>query len=206
MKCAMCGKHSCNKNDLDNAPANCPSLNMTKDYVAKAYDEEDLLIAKTAAIVESMGYGKNTRVEEIMDFAQRCGYKKLGLAFCMGLSKEAKIFAKILESNGFQIESIICKNGGIDKNNIGVAEEEKVGQGGFEAICNPIGQAEHLNQADTDFNIILGLCVGHDTLFMKYSQAPVTVLAVKDRVLAHNPLAALYQADSYYKKLYKFIK
>jgi len=43
------------------------------------------------------------------------------------------------------------------------------------------------------------LCVGHDSLFIKYSEAPITILAVKDRVLAHNPLGAIYQAESYYK-------
>ncbi len=206
MKCSLCGKHSCHKNDLDNAPTDCPSLSMAKDYVTHAYNAEDLRIAKNAALVESIGYGKNTRVEEIMDFAQKCGYQKLGLAFCMGLHQEAKVFTKILQSNSFQVESIICKNGGFDKNAIGIAEPEKICRGGFEAMCNPVGQAAHLQQAGTDFNIILGLCVGHDTLFMKYSHAPVTVLAVKDRVLAHNPLAAIYQADAYYKRLYTFIK
>ena len=35
-------------------------------------------------------------------------------------------------------------------------------------------------------------------------EAPVTVSAAKDRVLGHNPMAAIYLADSYYKeKLYK---
>ncbi len=66
-------------------------------------------------------------------------------------------------------------------------------------MCNPIAQAEFLNKENTEFNIVLGLCVGHDTLFFKYSKAPVTVLAVKDRVLAHNPLGAIYQSESYYK-------
>jgi uncharacterized metal-binding protein len=71
-------------------------------------------------------------------------------------------------------------------------------------MCNPIGQALLLNNENTDLNIILGLCVGHDSLFIKYSNAPVTVFAVKDRVLAHNPLGALYLADSYYKdRLFK---
>ena len=44
----------------------------------------------------------------------------------------------------------------------------------------------------------MGLCVGHDSLFFRHSEAPVTVLAVKDRVLGHNPLAAVYLADGYY--------
>jgi len=71
-------------------------------------------------------------------------------------------------------------------------------------MCNPIGQALFLNKSQTDFNIILGLCVGHDSLFIKYAEAPVTVFAVKDRVMAHNSMGALYLSDGYYKKrLYK---
>ena len=70
-------------------------------------------------------------------------------------------------------------------------------------MCNPIGQAKLLNSAQTQLNILLGLCVGHDSLFIKYSEAPVTVLAVKDRVTGHNPLAPLYLHQSYYKKLHQ---
>ena len=73
--------------------------------------------------------------------------------------------------------------------------------GNFEAFCNPILQAEILNKAGTELNIIMGLCVGHDTLFIKHSKAPVTYLIVKDRVLCHNPAGALYTTGSYYKRL-----
>ena len=69
-------------------------------------------------------------------------------------------------------------------------------------MCNPIGQALLLNEQKTDFNVIMGLCVGHDTLVMKYLEAPITTLAVKDRVTGHNPLAAIYLSESYYKKLF----
>ena len=65
-------------------------------------------------------------------------------------------------------------------------------------MCNPLGQARALDQAGTELNLLLGLCVGHDSLFMRHSVAPVTVLAAKDRVLGHNPLAAIYMADGYY--------
>lgn len=79
-----------------------------------------------------------------------------------------------------------------------MAEEDKVSPGEFEAMCTPVGQARALARAGTELNLLLGLCVGHDSLFMKHSVAPVTVLAVKDRVLGHNPLAAVYLADGYY--------
>ena len=48
---------------------------------------------------------------------------------------------------------------------------------------------------------VMGLCVGHDILFNKHSHAPTTTLVVKDRVLMHNPAAALYHADGYYQNL-----
>ena len=65
-------------------------------------------------------------------------------------------------------------------------------------MCNPLGQATVLNNEGTELNIILGLCIGHDILFNQYSAAPVTTLAVKDRVLTHNPLGAVY--SKYYLK------
>jgi uncharacterized metal-binding protein len=43
--------------------------------------------------------------------------------------------------------------------------------------------------------------VAHDSLFFKHAEAPTTVLAVKDRVTGHNPLAAIYLSDSYYRKI-----
>ena len=137
-------------------------------------------------------YGGKTRIKEIIDFCRQMKYKKIGLAFCVGLSKEANIFIKILKNNGFEVESLICKVGSLERKIIGI-EDCNV------PMCNPIAQAKFLNEEKTEYNIVLGLCVGHDTLFFKYSKAPVTVLAVKDRALAHNPLGALYLADGYFK-------
>ena len=51
------------------------------------------------------------------------------------------------------------------------------------------------------FNVVVGLCVGHDSLFYKYTHTLTTTLVTKDRVLAHNPVGALYQTKAYYKKL-----
>ncbi|MDP6393912.1 MAG: hypothetical protein QF466_00465 [Desulfobacterales bacterium] len=48
---------------------------------------------------------------------------------------------------------------------------------------------------------IMRIYCGHDSLFLRYSKAPCTVLAVKDRLLGHNPLAAIYNIDSYYRAL-----
>jgi uncharacterized metal-binding protein len=185
---------------LDDAPKNCPSVESEQEEIKALYsDDLNRQLAYCSALTEAEGYCRKTRLEEIMDFSRRCGFKKLGLAFCGGLKREAEVTSRILTQNGFQVESVICKNGGTPKEFLGIRDEEKVRPGTFEPMCSPIGQAVFLNKAGTQFNVILGLCVGHDSLFMKHSEAPVTVFAVKDRVLAHNPLGAVYTADGYYK-------
>jgi len=68
-------------------------------------------------------------------------------------------------------------------------------------MCNPVLQAFVLNEEKCEFNVLMGICVGHDSLVFKYAEAPCTVLAVKDRLLGHNPLAAIYNIDSYYRSL-----
>lgn len=190
LNCAMCGIKAC-KNNIENAPNGCPSLNKDMKELVKEYGtEENIKIAQVSAIL-SCQKGK-TRIEETMEFANRCGYKKLGLAFCNALSNEAKIIDKVFKYNGFETASIMCKVGGISREEIGLDDNGV-------KLCNPIAQAKFLNESKTDLNIIIGLCIGHDSLFIKYSEAPVTVLAVKDRVLAHNPLGAIYLSESSYK-------
>ena len=194
--CAYCQKHACHKKEMDNAPKNCPTKNEEErlQEILKEYkNEENYKIAKASADVVMDNYGGKPRVKEIVDFCKEMGYTKLGLAFCVGLSKEAMVFAQVLTKYDFEVESVICKLGSVDRKEIGINDCDV-------PMCNPIAQAEFLNERNTDFNIVLGLCVGHDTLFFKYSEAPVTVLAVKDRALGHNPLAALYQIDGYCKK------
>ena len=190
--CAQCKDKNCRWGKTDVVP----QQEDIKELYKKA---ENLKIAHNSSLVESEGYCRWSRLEEIMHFARKCGFTDLGVAFCIGLKEEAAILVQVLRKNRFTVNSVVCKNGSIPKEFIGIKEEEKVQPSSFEPMCNPIGQATALNKAGTDLNILLGLCVGHDTLFIKYSQAPVTVLAVKDRVLGHNPMAALYLAESYYR-------
>ena len=85
-----------------------------------------------------------------------------------------------------------------DKSLVGIDEDCKaVGAN----MCNPILQAKHLNRVGTDLNILVGLCVGHDSMFYKYAEGLTTTLVAKDRVTGHNPAAPLYQLDGYYKRL-----
>ena len=111
------------------------------------------------------------------------------LAFCVGLADEAQIVADILGQE-FEVVSVCCKACGIPKSTLGLEQIEPEKEP--EVTCNPAGQAELLNAAQTELNVVCGLCVGHDAIFGRASQAPVTTLIAKDRVLAHNPAGAIY--------------
>ena len=201
-QCAICHQLGCKKGDLTKTMTCCPSKNeAVQAKAAELYkEEENHLIALTAGKVEAEGYGRLCRMEEIVLFCKRAGYKKIGLVFCMGLHKEAETVNRILTHHGFDVVSVICKNGAMPKSSVGMTDADTLSGCAQEVMCNPIGQALLMNEEKTDFNVLLGLCVGHDTLAIKYMDAPCTVLAVKDRVTGHNPIQAIYMANGYYKK------
>lgn len=193
----------------------CPTL-IQKEVLAEANKEYEIEkiqnFANKASLQEAECYvnrdqipyimqPSKTRIVETCEFAMKMEYKKIGLAFCLGLSREAKVVEQIIKAYGFDVVSICCKAGRSPKEMIGLTDDEKVFKGTDESMCNPIFQAKTLNSEDVDFNVLLGLCVGHDTLFFQYSNIPTTVLAVKDRVTCHNPLAPIYNSESYYKKI-----
>lgn len=186
-----------------NCPDFCPMNDITDDGIEDLLaryndDEENHTISLAAAMTEEESYGRNTRVEDTIDFAKKIGAKKIGIATCIGLISESRILSEILRSNGFEVMAVCCKIGAIDKSSIGM---EKISSLTGRKMCNPILQAEILNKEEMDLDIVMGLCVGHDSLFYKYAKGPVTTLVSKDRVTGHNPAAPLYTYKSYYKKL-----
>lgn len=219
-QCAKCPVMLCQPNMAANstpnfkkAPPFCPSK-LRQDIITESlqeYDKDDIReFARLASVQEFQCYedtpegvrAKIPRIEETIQFAEKNGFHKIGLAFCTGLASEARMVTEILENKGFEVVAVCCKVGAIPKEKIGIKQEEKIsGPGYYESMCNPITQAEILNSEEVDYVIIMGLCVGHDTLFIKYCRLPMTVLAVKDRVTGHNPLAAIYLSHSYYKRL-----
>jgi uncharacterized metal-binding protein len=203
------------QNEEGKAPPFCPTVNRA-DVVKKALEElknPDIReFALQASIQEGEGYADKElgyakarplkpRILEIVEFAGKMKYNKIGLVFCIGLRSEAKAVEKIFSVNGFTVVSGLCKIGRVPKEAIGVRDDQKIKIGCFESMCNPIAQAFLFNEEKTEFNVMMGLCVGHDSLFLKYAEAPCTVFAVKDRLLGNNPLAAIYTIDSYYRSL-----
>lgn len=190
--CASCKEKVCSKG------GSCSVGEPMKESALKEYRKNDNLeLYQKSSALEVEGYMKYTRVEELIRLAEEIGWRKLGIAFCIGLSEETKKLQEVLRSREFEVHSVVCKVGSVEKVEFSLPKLKK-----REPACNPILQAKILNEVGTDLNIIVGLCLGHDILFQVYSKAPTTTLIVKDRVLTHNPAGALY-SRYHFRKLVK---
>ena len=206
LTCADCKVKSCMHKQEDKYPRFCLTAKVDKELLAEAkqeyFEETNQKLALTAAEIEGQFYGKYTRVQETVEFIKRLGAKKVGIATCVGLLNEAGVFAQILKKNGIEYYAVGCKIGAIEKSEIGIPPENTLTKGEqYESMCNPIMQAKILNEKKTDLNVMIGLCVGHDSLFLRYAEAPTTVLVVKDRVTGHNPCVPLWTYNGIYSKI-----
>ncbi|MDR0355220.1 MAG: DUF1847 domain-containing protein [Deltaproteobacteria bacterium] len=207
--CSDCSSRNCYRNE-DKYPNYCLTLGDrrgAKDALT-LYNSGGVegKILSVAGQVEAEFYGRMTRVEETVTFAKRMGFAKVGVASCFALMNESQILAQCLRSADLEVRTVICKVGSIDKGELGVPDEMKLLPGHKEASCNPVLQAKILNEWGSELNVIMGLCVGHDCLFNQNSQAPVTTLVAKDRVLGHNPAAAFYLSKTFYGRILDFNK
>ena len=211
--CADCQFQECQTRNKESQNPECPMQDKEffENIVKKYHEEENQSFYANSLKSMRGSFGRWTRIQEIMEFCKYNGYKKIGLAYCSGMTREGRIANEILKNNGFTVIAAGCKAGGFSPQELCDNLEQPntpppamnhtcipnfaTPNGGSpknRAICDPIGQAELLNREKTEFNVVVGLCVGHDSLFLKYADAPCSVLVAKDRMLNNNPVAALY--------------
>ena len=218
MQCSRCETRVCTVDSSGNrlpgeAPQWCPmktKADVIKQAMAKQ-TEEDRKIAHAAAMVESEAYVREpwglkpyaTRVLEIINFAKKMGYKKIGIACCFASEWDAGVLSNIFINHGFEVLARLCKVYEVQNTKfLDIKEEETLVPGGYQSMCNPICQVDVLADSGCELIVTHGECTGHDALAGKFSQVPFTVLGVKDRVLAHNPVVALTNPwNEYYRKL-----
>jgi len=161
-------------------------IEATKEQYLKP---EAAKIHLATAKVSKRGEYNWPRVQQCIEFARELEVTKVGLAVCVGLIREGREFARFLSRAGFEVVSVACMIGAVEAQETGIPDEWVSERG---ISCNPIAQAEIMNQEGTQLNFIYGLCVGHDTLFMMYSKAPATYVVAKDSVTGNNPSAVLF--------------
>jgi uncharacterized metal-binding protein len=203
-QCAKCPLKPCYRDPEAKKPAFCPMVvypEIVKESMREYENEFIKSIHRSSTLIEKEGYGFWPRVREVVELCKRLNIRKVGVAFCIGLSEEASRLDKVFESWGLDVYSIGCKCGSIDKTWIGLDEKDKLKPGIHESICNPVLQAMILNHVGTELNVVVGLCVGHDTIFMRYSKAPIVYLIAKDRATGHSPAAPLYSLNYFSKRI-----
>ena len=136
VNCAKCPRPVCNSPAWQEGPANCPRKVMP-DVITKAtekcFSSDFRDFALKASKQEGSGYLRlphapngpspvKSRVEEVMEFAQRMGYKRLGVAYCGGIQFEAGLLVPILENRGFEVVSVQCKCGSVPKEYLGIQD------------------------------------------------------------------------------------
>ena len=169
----------------------CPEIIEQTKTEYSIPDVKDIYLASVRIATE--GFMKWPRIQEAIEFAKELKFSKIGLASCIALVRELKLTAELFLGSGINVSTVSCQIARVSPEERGVIIDPKDFSGPLHGhSCNPIAQAEFLNSEGTQLNFILGLCLGHDILFTRYSKAPVSTLIVKDRVTGNNPGAALY--------------
>jgi len=201
--CANCKIYACLEKEKHGMPKNCP-MNDEK-YMKEIFEEykdpevHRFYLATKTSRQPDTAIQTVPRLRYVIDFCKKMGYKKIGLAFCVRFWPEADMYSKIIRRFGLGVVTVSCCNCGINLADLGVPLPDGVE---FDAACNPMGQARLMNEQGVEYNLVMGLCVGHDSLFMKYADAMSTVVAVKDPATAHCPTKALYLYNSYYESFF----
>ena len=174
LECATCESYMCRTGSVDAAPSNCPMHGLFPSFdelYSTGYQQH---LAHQSALVEAEGYCRWNRLEEVVQLSSRMGYGRIGIGHCRSTAREARLVAEFVRGRG--VEAVLPPS---------------------ISACDPTNQAAFFAKSGTQFNVIAGMCVGHDALFIRHSLAPTTSLIVADRRFRHNPVAALYTARSY---------
>lgn len=172
--CTHCDTYVCRLGRTEGGGPDCPMDGHFPTFDWLYEDAEDRRRALVAARIEAEGYGRWNRVEETLTFIRRMGWLRVGVAHGRDTGREAHRFADLLARDG--VEAVLPFEG----------EPEDV-----------TAQAGRFQTVGTDLNVVVGLPMAEEALFLKASHAPVTVLVARDVRLRHNPAAALYLSRSY---------
>jgi len=181
---------------MDCTKCNTKICRTTKSCNSQRFDSEDLMITyhlpnnqkiiqAAAALVDNGRAGTLSRLQEVIEFSKKMNFQRIGIAYCYGMESDAALVTQIFRESGFRTIPVSCTTGGFKQSDVNDESNiEKVS-------CNPLAQAEQINNEGVDFTITMGLCLGHDIIFQKKINSYTTTLIVKDRIHNNDPIKAL---------------
>ncbi|MDD2458566.1 MAG: DUF1847 domain-containing protein [Eubacteriales bacterium] len=180
MDCTKCVSKGCR--------TSVPCQDNKSEYL-DLYQDDAIRPVTTAAssLVDNGRAGNLSRLQEIIEYMHGMGYRKVGVAYCYGMEKDASLLRQQLSAAGFVAHMVSCTVDRVLETEVDLTKSKPV------VSCNPLGQAAQLNRLGVEFTLLMGLCLGHDILLQKNLAMDFTTFVVKDRVFQHNPIQALYE-------------
>jgi uncharacterized metal-binding protein/predicted Fe-Mo cluster-binding NifX family protein len=172
--CLACPSRACTRGD--------PCVGPFPRIHAPVLDSREKRLLEVGQEVSAESDPRLCRVAELIHFVLGMEVQKVGLAYCWELFREVEVLVAVL-SRHFTVVPVCCRVG---------SGEETTDPAGETSACRPDLQAALLEEAGTEINVMAGLCIGCDLLFTERSHVPATTIFVRDRALAHNPMAALH--------------
>jgi uncharacterized metal-binding protein len=181
---------------MDCTKCKIKTCRITESCLSQKFDAADLkltyhlpdnqkIIQAAAALVDNGRAGTLSRLKEIIEFSKSMNFRRIGIAYCYGMESDANLISQIFHESGFKIYPVSCTTGGFKQSDVN--DKSKIDK----VSCNPLAQAEQINNESVDLTITVGLCLGHDILFQRNIKSYTTTLIVKDRIHNHNPIEAL---------------
>jgi len=178
MNCTACAEKGCRTGSA----CGTESTDQAKILARYREDGAQAIVQAAARLVDDGLAGSLSRLEELCRFIKDRDYRKVGMAYCYGMEKEALRTVRYFAQNGIRVSAISCTVGALPQNAVN-AESAVCG-----VSCNPLGQAAQLEAEGTDLAIQFGICLGHDILFSRAFSGDQTVLVVKDRIFGQRQL------------------
>jgi uncharacterized metal-binding protein len=181
VNCTECNNRICR------SLGECSSLSFDPGDIQKDYlkHENQRTVQSAAKLVDDGRAGNLNRLEEVIEYSASMGYKKIGIAYCWSMEKEAQLISQIIRKQGLNAVPVCCTTGGLSQSEINITSSIN------KVACNPLGQAAQLDSESVDLVAAVGLCMGHDMLLQQSLKAPCTTLVVKDRTSNHCPLVSI---------------
>lgn len=175
--CLDCGTKNCYNRRLGPKTKDCFGIDY-KDEV-RLNPAETALISKANSATQKAfkrrindNFAINWLIGFVKDFF---GDKAtVGVASCLGTVEKARGVIKILEREGMKTALVTCKLGGLT-----IDAVNRDGKPYKHPGCNPVAQAKIFNKLNVPVVILVGLCIGHDMIFIKHCKSYIIPFATK---------------------------
>ena len=175
--CLTCRTKNCYHRKLGAKTSNCLEIDYAKEIRLEPSEAELMNKANSAT---QKAFERRTKGDFALNWLKTFlkdffgSQETIGVASCLGSIETARTVIEAIESEGMKAALVTCKLGGLTVNNV-----DKDGVPCEHPGCNPVAQAKILNGLNVPVVVLVGLCIGHDMIFIKHCKSYVIPFITK---------------------------